>query len=250
MKIACSSASFAREIAEGALTQLEWLDLCANELEVDGIVFDEAGFPRRDDEYCAQLKKLAADLGLTVAAYAARDVFAPGGEAALPAALALGAPLVVATAPPACEDVAAWGAFADVARERAGFAKALNVTLAVRNVEGTMCASGSDLRRLAKDVDSAWLRFASDPLGAGGPRELDAILAKTVIAPCTIDPLAGFAAPGDTRAVTIIRALARFRGFIVLDSTGSDTGARTAYHEAVARFTGLRATALDANPVP
>jgi sugar phosphate isomerase/epimerase len=249
MKIACSSASFARAIADGALTQLEWLDLCANELEVDGVVFDGADFPRPDDDSRAQLKKVAADLGLSVAAYAARDLFLPAGEAALPAAVALGAPLVVATAPAVSDDPAAWGAFAAVARERAGLAKALNVTLAVRNAEGTMCATIADLRRLEKDVDSAWLRFACDPLAAGGRRDIDAILAKTVIAPCAIDPIAGFATPGDPGATAIIHALARFRGFIVLECTDAGPPG-TAYHEAVARFTSLRTTALTSDGAP
>jgi hypothetical protein len=40
MKIACSSASFAHEIRRGELTLLEWLDIVANELELDGVVFD------------------------------------------------------------------------------------------------------------------------------------------------------------------------------------------------------------------
>ncbi|MBD5634860.1 MAG: hypothetical protein IAI49_10310, partial [Candidatus Eremiobacteraeota bacterium] len=73
MKIACSSASFAQEIRRGDLTQLDWLDLCANELELDGVVFDADHFPRTDADYLAQMKKAAADLGLTVAALAAGD---------------------------------------------------------------------------------------------------------------------------------------------------------------------------------
>ena len=67
MKIACSTASFERALAEKSLTQLEWLDLCANELEVEGVVFDARHFLRTDDEYLAQLKKLCVDVGLTVA---------------------------------------------------------------------------------------------------------------------------------------------------------------------------------------
>ncbi len=55
MKIACSSGAFAGPLAAGSLSQLEWLDACANELEVDGVVFAADHFPRTDAEYLAQL---------------------------------------------------------------------------------------------------------------------------------------------------------------------------------------------------
>jgi len=241
MKIACSSASFSRALADGTLTQLEWLDLCANELELDGIVFDAAHFPRTDDDYLAQLKKLATDLGLTVAALAADDVFSPAGERHFTTALALGSPLVVSPAPPASEDAAAWGAFTAVAHDRASLAKRLNITLSIRNAEATSCSNAADLRRLAKDVDSAWVRYALAPLTAGpeGP----SLLPKTTIAIASLDAITGFATPGDERAKTLIQTLARFRGFTVLDSTDA-TAPRDAYHHAIDRFTALRGAAL------
>jgi len=244
MKVATSSASFARPLADGTLTQLEWLDLCANELELDGVVFDAAHFPRTDDEYLAQLKKTCADLGLTVAALAT-EAFASSdaGDGAFATALALGAPLIVASPPRSDEDPSSWGRFTDRARETAAAAKRHNVTLAVRNAAGTLCPAIADLRRLGKDVDSAWLRFALDPLaaGAGDPA---ATLEKTAIASTALDAIGSFAGDADDRAPTLIRALARFRGFVVLDSADA-AAPRDAYHAAVARFTALRATALD-----
>lgn len=56
-------------LAAGDLTQLEWVDLCAHELMLDGVEFAGAHFPRVDDDYLAQLKKLCVDRCLTVAAY-------------------------------------------------------------------------------------------------------------------------------------------------------------------------------------
>jgi len=53
-------------LARGELTQLEWLDLCASELDLDGVLFDTRHFARTDADYLAQLKKTAVDLGLTV----------------------------------------------------------------------------------------------------------------------------------------------------------------------------------------
>jgi hypothetical protein len=245
MKIACSSASFSRAIADGTLTQLEWLDLCANELELDGIVFDAAHFPRTDDDYLAQLKKLAADLGLTVAALAADDVFSATGERHFTTAVALGAPLLVAPALPAVEDPGAWGAFTAVAHDRASLAKRLNITLSVRNAERTLCTNAADLRRLAKDVDSAWLRYALAPLTAGP--DAGALLPKTAIAVASLDAIAQFATSADDRANSLIHTLSRFRGFIVLDSIDT-TAPRDAYHHALDRFTTLRSAALTTQP--
>ncbi len=68
MKLACSSTAFDVFLRSGELTQLEWIDLCAYELAVDGVVFDVRHFPRTDTDYLAQVKKMAVDSGLDVAA--------------------------------------------------------------------------------------------------------------------------------------------------------------------------------------
>jgi sugar phosphate isomerase/epimerase len=243
MKVAVSSATFARTIAAGELTQLEWLDACANELEVDGVVFDLAQFPRTDGEYLAQLKKQASDLGLTVAALAADDAFGPAGDALIGAAIALGAPLVIGRAPAGGDDPAAWGAFADAVKERSRAAKAANVTVAVRNAPGTLCATPGDLKRLAKDVDSAWLRFAFDAAAFGPADPASTILAKSVIAVHAIAGLTRFAEPGDDEAAALIGALARFRGFLVLETRDAPEP-RDAFHRAAERFATARANAL------
>ncbi len=241
MKIACSSATFAREIQSGALTQLDWLDLCANELEVDGVVFDAAHFPRRDTEYLAQLKKVATDLGLTVAAFLSHDPFGTEGEADLDAALALGAPLAIVRAPAESDDPEAWGAFTDALKTRAGDGKRLGVTLALRNAPGTLCPAPADLRRAAKDVDSAWLRFAFD-VGAASDDEAR-VLTKSVIAVQSIGDVRAFATRDDRIATLAIERLRRFRGFVVLEGS-ADAAEPAAYHDAVARFAALRSRAL------
>jgi hypothetical protein len=216
-------------------------------LEVDGVVFDLAQFPRTDADYVAQLKKLAVDLGLTVAALGASDAFASEGSRALELAVGLGAPIVTAPGPEATSDPAAWGAFADRARSLSSAAKAANVTLALRNAPGTLCESASDLRRLAKDVDSAWLRFAPEPATFGTPDEGDALLSKSVIAYHAIEQQATFATPADEAAPALIRALARFRGFVVLERDGNDAS-REGYHRALDRFAALRSNALTMRP--
>ena len=247
MKIACSSSSFARDITEGALTHLEWLDACANELEVDGVVFDLAQFPRTNPEYLAQLKKHATDLGLTVAGVYATGLFTADGGASLASALALGAPLAIGPAATANDDAGAWGDFVAIASARAREAKRANVTLAVRNVRGTVCATHGDLKRLAKDVDSSWLRFAFDRAGSNEGTASEALLAKSTIVWHEIAKLEEFAMPTDADARAIIERLARFRGFVVLGGETQVT-ARAAYHAAIERFANLRARALATAP--
>src|SRR5215469_1212812 len=68
VKLACSSSAFDQALQSGRLTQLEFLDLAARELRVDGIVLDARHFPRTDSDYLAQIKKMAADTCLTIAA--------------------------------------------------------------------------------------------------------------------------------------------------------------------------------------
>jgi hypothetical protein len=246
MKIGCSSESFARSIESGELTQLEWLDVCANELEVDGVVFTLAHFPRTDAEYLAQLKKLCADLGLTIAGVAAPAGLWNDGATALDLAFALGAPLVIGTATPSRDDPDAWGTFTEAVKRCARLAKERNVTLAIRNAAGTLCANGADLRRLAKDVDSAWLRFAP-ALAALDDEDAHTLLPKSAIAIHEIADLETFAAGPTGEASMLIARLARFRAFAILDAARARAEPPSQdhpYHAALERFANLRTQTL------
>jgi sugar phosphate isomerase/epimerase len=207
MKLACSSTAFDERFRSGDLTQLEWVDLCAHELAFDGIVFDVRHFPRTDTDYLAQLKKMAADTGLTVAALR-HDGFFDGDEThieqSLTIALALGAPLLCAPLP--VETQTSWTDVQQRLGVACSHAKRLNVTLAVRNQPHTFGASSHDLKRVAKEADSAWLRFgpALDAFDAADDRE--AVLARSVIAFFPAQEPPAYA-----------RSAEALRGFIVLD---------------------------------
>jgi len=244
MKFASSSETFADGFARGELTQLEWLDLCANELELDGVAFHAAHFPRRDGEYLAQLKKAAVDLGLTVAALVTDGDLADC-ERSLETASALGAPLLVVRAPAGADDPAAWGRFTGALKTLAAAAKQANVTLGLRAMAGSLCANVADLARAAKDVDSAWLRYALDP-SALAPDERERILARTVLAMHRIHDVEAFAQPHDGEATALLEGLARFRGFVVLDAEPRPGLPRDAYHRALERFAAVRAQRLAA----
>jgi sugar phosphate isomerase/epimerase len=187
MQLCCSTSSYRRT------TQLEWVDRCARALLVDGVEFDARFFPRTDDEYLAQLKKLCADRCLTVASVTALVTL--GGdevdavlETFLPwidHALALGAPLLrfesgLASGSPGI----AWREFVRGLKAACAHAKRRNVTLALQAGEsGALVASPGDMRRALKECDSAWLRMsmrAADLTGAGSA-EWNDLMDETVI---------------------------------------------------------------------
>jgi sugar phosphate isomerase/epimerase len=238
MKIASSSASFAQMLALGELTQLEWLDLCAAELELDGVVFDVRHFARTDADYLAQLKKTATDLGLTVAALVASDLPENRELPALEIASALGAPLVVVDAPQRSDDPAEWSVFTQSLKPVVTDGKRLDLTVALRNGSATLCASAADCKRLAKDIDSAWLRFATDATTFGALDKVEELAARTVIATHTIGDVEAFAREDDLEARRLIDALRGFRGFVTLDRT-SENGRRDVFHCAIGRFRAL-----------
>lgn len=208
MKLACASSAFSRAIERGDLTQIEFVELCARQLACDGIVLDVAHFPRTDSDYLAQIRKMAVDLGLDIAAVTDAGFFT-ADEAAMRAtvaiASALGAPLISAGL--AAQSASPWSE----QRERLGtatsLAKAANITLALRNVAGTHAATAADLKRVSKEADSAWLRFGLDPAALDAAADPGALAGKVVLlwSRATADP------------ATIVAAYPEFRGYLTFD---------------------------------
>jgi sugar phosphate isomerase/epimerase len=171
MKVAISSDSFARTLAAGDLTQLEWLAGSASTLGADGVVFARAHFPRTDRDYLAQLRKVAIDLGLVPLAIDEPRLFAPQlaeseRRAAIELAAGIGALFVLTVLPPPGEvPPAAFVAAVGAAKAAVKAAKAVNITLLAGAAPGTLGEDAPALRHFLKDVDSAWLRYAL-PAGA------------------------------------------------------------------------------------
>ncbi|HLJ83257.1 MAG TPA: TIM barrel protein [Candidatus Eremiobacteraceae bacterium] len=219
MKLCCSTAAFGRALDNGALTQLEWIDVCASELDVDGVEFDGAYFPRTDGDYLAQLKKLCADRCLTVAGV--RSPVALGG-ADIDASVAgflpwighaaeLGSPLLrfsVAGVPDGSPGIA-WRELIRGLKAACVDAKRANITLALeRGDEGSLVASPADMKRAQKECDSAWLRIATRAEDLAGDKSTDfrALLDETVLVTARSD---------DRRSIDVIRS-SGYRGFIAL----------------------------------
>jgi hypothetical protein len=212
MKLACASGAFDRSFERGDLTQLEFLDLCAHELACDGVVLDVRHFPRTDDDYLAQVKKMAVDRGLTIAAVAAAAFFG-ASEAAmadvLRRAVALGAPLVASVL--ARETDAPWSDQLARLNVATSLAKAANVTLALRNAPGTFAAGAHDCKRVSKEADSAWLRFGPEPRAFDATDDPSELAANSVLlwsnlgdeTECSVD--------------AVVRGFSAFRGYLALD---------------------------------
>lgn len=172
MKVAVVSSTFAAVLRRGELTHLEWIETCASKLDVDGVVFALADFPRTDLEYAAQVKKVATDLGIVPVALdvpGLLDPDRPDAErtAAVALATAIGAALIRVTAGPPGELPPE--TFARTVAATKGFtsaAKAANVTLTVAPAAGSLLADVAAVQNFAKYVDSAWLRY---DLAAGSP---------------------------------------------------------------------------------
>ncbi len=231
MRLACASGAFDRAFVRGDVTQLEFIDACARDLACDGVVLDVRHFPRVDDDYLAQLKKMTTDLGLTIAAYVDDTFFlanADGMAAAVGRALLLGAPLI--SAPLAPESSCPWGA--QLARVNCAtmLAKTANLTLAVRNAPKSFAATGHDCKRLLKEGDSAWLRLGLEPTTFDAATDASQLVDSTVLLWCDSSqpPI------GDR-----VEEFSHFRGFLVLDQpdgTALLASMRTALEERRRRY--------------
>lgn len=224
MKLACASGALHREIESGELTQLEFLDRCARELACDGVVLDVRHFPRTDDDYLAQVKKMAADWGLSIAALSDSSFFCSDRERVtevLRQAVVLGAPLVAA--PLALATECSWSEQLERLTVAASLAKRLNVTLALRNARHTFAAGTHDCKRVAKETDSAWLRYGPDP------QELDAASDAQALPPNTVLLWSGLRQQTEQTVADATRAFAGFRGYVAIDDpSGAATSDRLA----------------------
>ena len=219
MKLACSSTAFDASLRSGELTQLEWIDACAHEISADGVVLDVRHFPRSDADYLAQIKKMTTDLGLGTAALHCDGFFeldpAPM-NALLETALAVGAPLLCASAP--SETAASWSEVLARLGPATGLAKRHNVTLALRNAPGTFAATTHDMKRVSKEADSAWLRYAPDFGRLDSASEPEPLLAKAVLV----------WHPMSEASVAAAHLLDRFLGYVVLDDEAGAADVDTA----------------------
>jgi hypothetical protein len=170
-------------------------------------------FPRRDDEYLAQIKKLCVDRCVTIAAINTSVAFGAADidpdlehmNQAVDMAAAVGAPLVrfssgEATGSPGI----AWRELVRGLKAASAHAKQRNVTLAIGPRAGTMVADDADVKRVFKECDSAWLRLAAPATPEWEASGLSAVI--VVMAPAGSD----------------IGVAQRFRGYVSLEDVAGD----------------------------
>ena len=75
VKLGCSSWSYHAAFRAGNLDLREWLRVCAEDLEVDGVELVDLHFPTSDPLYLRDLKKLCTDLQLTISGIAVSNDF-------------------------------------------------------------------------------------------------------------------------------------------------------------------------------
>jgi sugar phosphate isomerase/epimerase len=262
MKVGCNSHSYRRMLAAGELTLLEWVDLCANELNLDGIEFSTAHFLRIDPDYIAQLKKLCVDRCLTVAGLrhdapldaSAIDDHVRALEGSLALAVGLGAPLVrCSTAAVSGPPAVAWRELVRGLRAACARAKQHNVTIAVEPAPQTAVATAADAKRLIKECDSAWLRLAMDAGMLAPPADQwSEAFASVVIAAVPLASLDTFGADESIDYLGVLAALwqLRYRGFLTLEYGGREAE-RPAMARAVSWLRGILAKdTLEAAALP
>ncbi len=77
MKLGCSSWSYHAAFRAGRIDLREWIRICADELEVDGVELVDLHFPTTDPVYLRDIKKLCTDLQLTISGIAVSNDFGP-----------------------------------------------------------------------------------------------------------------------------------------------------------------------------
>ena len=258
MKLGCSSSSYHGAFRAGRLDLREWVRICAEQLEVDGIEFVDVHFPTTDRTYLRELKRQCVDLGLTVAGLAVTNDFGADDRRQqeiekvrqwTDVAAFIGAPIVrvfagtpAAPAPvaPEAEEGRIVGAIRKVLgqpqpnvrrtwsdatyalRQCADYAGEHVVVVALQNSARGMVSTQAELAHCLRDVGSPWLRVSLEPAELPGRLEtpLHGVVQVHARAREVRDDGGDPATPW--RHVLRELSLANFRGFVIADYQGTD----------------------------
>lgn len=213
MKLGCSSSSYRSAFAEGRIDLREWLRICAEDLELDGVELLDTHFATTDPIYLREIKKLCTDLQLTISGVAVSSDFAADDRRApevekvkqwCDIAAILGAPVVRVFGgwiplkradPPAGRLIGVfrrvfgdpppntrriWSDVTWALRQCADHAAGRGVVLGLQNQRGSLCSTSTQLAQLVHDVGSPWMRICLDPADFGNSAGVDALLTRVV----------------------------------------------------------------------
>ncbi len=272
MKLGCSSSAYDAPLREGRIDLRTWLRTCAEEMDLDGVALWAAHFPTTDALYLRDIKKLCIDLHLTLASVnldaqlATADLRAVEIERVkqwCDVAAYLGAPIVtlsIGTIPqrrpldsgrivgmfrrvfgePAPNVRRAWSDVTWALRQCADYAAGRGVAIAVRNERGGLLDAPQQLWQCVRDVGSPWLRACPDPAAMRDRAALDLPLQYAVQCDATVREVRDDGSDAKTHWPEILRLMraARYRGFVMLDHSGTEA-ADTAVPRAARYMRGL-----------
>ncbi len=258
MKLGCSSWSYHTAFRAGRIDLREFLRICAEDLEVDGVELVDLHFPTTDPVYLRDIKKLCTDLGLTISGVAVSNDFGPDERRERETqkvqqwcdiAAYLGAPIVRVfagwlpsqPAPPEVEQGRILGALRRVFKQRppdgrrvwsdvtwslrqcADHAAERGVVLALQNNRHDgLVGTAPQIRQCLHDVGSPWLRACLDPGDLVDRIGLDETLGRVVQVHARMRDVAEDGGERQARWPEILRMLhlARYRGFVHIDYEG------------------------------
>jgi L-ribulose-5-phosphate 3-epimerase len=256
VKLGCSSWSYHGAFRAGRMDLLEWVRSCAEDLELDGVELVDLHFPTTDPAYLRDLKKLCADLQLTVSGVAVSNDFGPNERRAgettrvqqwCDVAAYLGAPVVRVFAGwlppgrtqhetgviagvfrrvfgrPQTNQRRLWSDVTWALRQCADYAAERGVVIALQNnrVDG-LVGTPMQLAQCVHDVGSPWLRVCLDPADMLDLAGIDESLPRVVQVHARLRDVGEDGADGRIRWPELLRTLklARYRGFVHLDYEG------------------------------
>jgi sugar phosphate isomerase/epimerase len=259
VKLGCSSWSYHAAFRAGGIDQMEWLRLCAEEMELDGVELVDLHFPTSDPAYLRDLKKRCTDLQLTIAGLAVSNDF--GADDRRPTetqkvkqwcdvAAYLGAPIVrvfagwvppvqhAETPPgrivgafrrifgaPRIDQRRLWSDVTYALRTATDYAADRGVTLALQNSRSEGIVGAADqIAQCVRDVGSPWLRVCLDPADLVDPGRFDAAVAHVVQVHARMRNVGDDGSDAAIHWPGLLQnlKLAHYRGFLLLDYEGGE----------------------------
>lgn len=274
MKLGCSSWSYHAEFRAGRLELLEFLRICGEELELDGVEIVDLHFPSTAPDYLRQVKKTCINMHLTFAGLAVsndfgsrehRDAERQKVQQWCDVAAYLGAPIVRVFAgwtppPPRPTDDGRivglikrvigptrrdprreWSDIAETLRQCADYAAERGVVLALQNsLSDGIVGTPPQIVQIVRDVGSPWLKVCLDPADLRDGTGVDAALPLTVQAHARMREVSDDGSDARIAWPLLLPTLVlgRYRGFILLDYEGVESP-NTAVPRAVRYLRGL-----------
>jgi sugar phosphate isomerase/epimerase len=258
MKLGCSSWSYHAALHSGRLDLHEWLRVCAEEMELDGVELTDLHFPTTDALYLRDLKKRCTDLQLTLAGIAVTNDFGRDEHRTIEVdkvkrwcdvAAYMGAPVVrvfAGWAPRrdgsddpgrivglirkvfgerAPDPRRTWSDMTWALRQCADYAAERGVVIAVQNsrIDGIV-GTPQQLWQCVRDVGSPWLRICLDPADMLDRAGIELALPKAVQAHAKLRQIRDDGSDASAHWPEIVRMLrlGRYRGFLLLDYEGTE----------------------------